>query len=658
MWLMIKRYYRPWFTGMPSMSRTRLSRSTRRLTPKVFLGVISVVLLVLFCLGWVLIRQELQLIEERRRNRLDVELTRAAETLEQEYQALQLQLATLETTGLQALWTEGVTLRVSANRIAQQPPNRLLYVPRVDRVETDARLTRADVLEFSSGDTDAARQVVRPLLSAPDSSVRAGALLRLARMDRKAGDLAGARVHYEALTRLSNTHVEGVPAVWMGWYGLCSLPGSNAGSRPDGCASSLAVSMRSGQETADADTYAFYRSMLEERRPTDSVTMPPDKHVLSEAVRVLDGIYSDVQAGRAPERGLAVTGSDAAVLMVWQVREDHMWAQVSSLGYAMDKWFGDSTVHSEITLSAATEGAATVVTPSAERGPRLEETLPVSLGGDRFLLRASEISANTGGRGDHERLFFLSAVLTLVVVVVGLSLLFVNRALRQEFEVARLQSEFVAAVSHEFRTPLTSMQQLTEMLAAGRVKDPERAMTYYGMLAREAGRLSRLVESLLNFGRMETGVFPYRLEQVDVDSLVRSVVNDFSAERDRVCRVSGHATELVRMDADMVALALWNLLDNAAKYSPAHAPIDVELSDSGRTVRISVTDRGSGIPIDEREHIFEKFVRGAAASSMSVKGTGLGLTLVHRIMDDHQGRVALDASSEAGSTFSLYLERI
>lgn len=660
---MIKRYY-------TLMSRIRLSRQTRRLTPRVFLGVVSVILLVLFWLGWVLIRQEVQLIEERRRNRLDTELTRASERIEQEYQALQLQLATLETTGLQSLWSEGVTLRLSADRIEQQPRNRLLYVPRVDRWETDDRLVRADVLEFARGNPEAARQVAIPLASAADSTVRAGALFRLARIDRKAKDTARARAHYEAMTRLVDTPVEGVPAVWVGWYGLCSLPGGDTAPGEGGCEASLAASMHSGQEAADAATYAFYRSMLAELTDSAAVPLPPEKHALSEAVLMLDRIHSDVQAGRAPERGLAVyggnpatsAGDSAAVLVVWQMRDDHMWAQAASLDYAMTRWLGDHAFQAELTLSTVPEAsataAATTATPSAKREPTLTETLPVSLGGDRFVLRARETPAIRGATGDNERLFFLSAVLALVALVVGLSFFFVNRALHQEFEVARLQSEFVAAVSHEFRTPLTSMRQLTEMLASGRVKDPARAMTYYGMLAREAGRLSRLVESLLNFGRMETGGFPYNLEHVDVEALVRSVVDDFSTERDRAVRVSGQVTELVRMDADMVALALWNLFDNAAKYSPADAPIDVDMSDSGNSVRIAVSDHGSGVPDDEKERIFQKFVRGAAESNASVKGTGLGLTLVHRIMEDHNGRVELEASSKAGSTFSLYLGRI
>lgn len=597
-------------------------------------------------------------MEERRRNRLDVALTRASERIEQEYQALQLQLATLETTGLQSLWSEGVTLRLSAGQVDQQPRNRLLYVPRIDRVQLDDRLARADVLEFTTGSTEAARQLLLPLAATADGSLRASALLRLARIDRNAGNEAGARMHYEALTGMGNTSVEGAPAVWMGWYGLCSLPDHDTEPDSNGCEASLANSMQSGSETADAATYAFYRSVLADRVGSADFRLPPEKHALSEAVRMLDRIHSDVQAGRESERGLAISGGDStSVLITWQVRDDHMWAQASPVDFALDRWLADLAFNAEMTLSPASDGSVSEVIASDERDSRLSETMPVSIGGDRFLLRATETSASRGGSGYNDRLFFMTAVLVLVALVVGLSFFFVNRALRQEFEVARLQSEFVAAVSHEFRTPLTSMRQLTEMLVSGRVKDPERALMYYGMLYREAGRLSRLVESLLNFGRMEMGGFLYNLENVDVEALVHSVVDEFSAERDRSIRVSGKAGALVRMDADMVALALWNLIDNASKYSPAETPIDVEMWDDGTSVRISVSDLGTGVPEDERERIFRKFVRGAAESNTSVKGTGLGLTLVHRIMDDHKGRVKLEATSDAGSTFSLYLDR-
>src|SRR6185369_10012775 len=106
----------------------------------------------------------------------------------------------------------------------------------------------------------------------------------------------------------------------------------------------------------------------------------------------------------------------------------------------------------------------------------------------------------------------------------------IARAVSRELAVARLQSDFVSAVSHEFRTPLTSMRQLTEILNDGRITAEDRRRTYYEALARQTERLHRLVESLLDFGRMEAGTSPYRLEPLDACAFVRSVVEEFEAE--------------------------------------------------------------------------------------------------------------------------------
>src|SRR5262249_11753499 len=120
--------------------------------------------------------------------------------------------------------------------------------------------------------------------------------------------------------------------------------------------------------------------------------------------------------------------------------------------------------------------------------------------------------------------------LGLLLLVVAAGSYFVARAFARELAVARLQSDFVAAVSHEFRTPLTSLRQISELLSDGRVKDATHLSSYYQKQVRATARLQRLVESLLDFGRMEAGAKPYRMERLDAAGWVRSVVEDFRME--------------------------------------------------------------------------------------------------------------------------------
>jgi signal transduction histidine kinase len=235
----------------------------------------------------------------------------------------------------------------------------------------------------------------------------------------------------------------------------------------------------------------------------------------------------------------------------------------------------------------------------------------------------------------------------------------IGSAVARELAVARLQSDFVAAVSHEFRTPLTSMRQLTEILVDERIASDDRRRSYYQALARQTDRLQRLVESLLDFGRMEAGRSPYRLEPLDLAALVRSVVDQFEAE------VSGRGyhvelaidgpTSTIAGDREALTHALWNLLDNAVKYSAETRTVWVRVEPAGDRLAVRVRDRGIGIPTGEQRAIFQKFVRGAAARAENIAGTGIGLAMVHHVVSAHGGEVQVESEPGSGSTFTILL---
>jgi signal transduction histidine kinase len=259
--------------------------------------------------------------------------------------------------------------------------------------------------------------------------------------------------------------------------------------------------------------------------------------------------------------------------------------------------------------------------------------------------------------GERRRL--LLGALGLLALVVGAGTYSVARAYAREIAVMRLQSEFVSAVSHEFRTPLTSLRQLSETLNAGRPLADERRAAYYQALDRSTNRLQKLVEGLLDFGRMESGAMVYRKQDVDPAALVTTVVDEFRREAgDRERRIELNAAEglpSIQADSEALARAIWNLLDNAEKYSPAGTTIrvDVEREDDGIAIRVQ--DRGPGIPEAERRAILRKFVRGSAADATHIKGTGIGLAMVKHIVDAHRGSLRVQSAPGQGSTFSIVL---
>jgi len=249
--------------------------------------------------------------------------------------------------------------------------------------------------------------------------------------------------------------------------------------------------------------------------------------------------------------------------------------------------------------------------------------------------------------------------LSLLAVIVGAGGYSVARTFGRELGVMQLQSDFVSAVSHEFRTPLTSLRQLSETLNDGRPLEEERRAKYYQALDRSTRRLQKLVEELLEFGRLESGAAVYRKRDLDPGTLVTSVVDEFEREAaDRDYRVElkiADGLPSVPVDPEAMGRAVWNLLDNAVKYSPACKKILVEVEREGPLLAIRVRDRGLGIPAVEHNEILRKFVRGSAARTLGIKGTGIGLAMVKHIVDAHGGTLRLESAQGEGSTFSILL---
>ncbi len=254
--------------------------------------------------------------------------------------------------------------------------------------------------------------------------------------------------------------------------------------------------------------------------------------------------------------------------------------------------------------------------------------------------------------------FYLWTILTLIVVLISGAVL-ISRTIGHEIEVLKLKSDFVYSVSHEFKSPLTSIKALAVRLKDGKVKDSDKMNQYFSLINQDVDRLAYLVRNILDFSKIEEGKREFEFVETDVRQFVTQEMEDL--KRDEFIKginVQVHVDEdLPPLDVDRDALsqALRNLLDNAVKFSPDRKQIDVNLKKDHQNVSIEVMDRGTGIPSHELNRLFDKFYQGRSTIRYSRKGTGLGLTLVKHTIEAHGGRMSVKSQVGKGSTFTMIL---
>ncbi|MCK4496173.1 MAG: hypothetical protein KAU91_07465, partial [Candidatus Aminicenantes bacterium] len=267
----------------------------------------------------------------------------------------------------------------------------------------------------------------------------------------------------------------------------------------------------------------------------------------------------------------------------------------------------------------------------------------------------------TGGMEDFgivnikENFYFWTILTILVLLTFGTVL--VVRTIAHEMDVLRIKSDFVSSVSHEFKTPITSIKALIERLQQGKVKSSHKKKEYYSVISQDADKLSSLVRNILDFSKVEEGRSEYIFQETDVAQLVEDEIENF--ERDKI--YAGIKIDLqispniprIYVDRESFSLALNNLLENAVKFSLGKKEIFVKVTKDAENVRVDVKDKGMGIPSGEVDKIFDKFYQGKTAAQQSIRGTGLGLTLVKHVMDAHEGKVLVKSKIGQGSTFSL-----
>jgi len=251
----------------------------------------------------------------------------------------------------------------------------------------------------------------------------------------------------------------------------------------------------------------------------------------------------------------------------------------------------------------------------------------------------------------------LSALLALALLG---GLTFALRAASRAMRLSRMKSDFVSNVSHELRTPLASIRVFGEFLRLGRADDEAKVREYGEYIETESRRLTRLVNNILDFSRIESGAKRYELLPTDLTEVVAETLASLRVGLEHQgfdvrYLLPPVALPAVRADRQALGQALANLLDNAVKYSGRSRQVSVGLERRNGEVLVTVRDHGIGIAPDEQRRIFDRFHRVSTGLVHDVRGSGLGLSIVSHIARAHGGSVSVDSTPGAGSTFTLHL---
>jgi signal transduction histidine kinase len=221
------------------------------------------------------------------------------------------------------------------------------------------------------------------------------------------------------------------------------------------------------------------------------------------------------------------------------------------------------------------------------------------------------------------------------------------------------QRDFVANVSHELKTPLTSIQGFAQAILDGTADTPEARQQAARVIHDEAGRMHRMVLDLLDLARLDAGIADFQRAPVDIPTLLDSVVEKFTPQARKTgisFQVQAPALPPLIGDGDRLAQVLTNLVDNAMKFTPGGSQIILSTLQVGNEIEVSVTDSGIGIPSAEIAHIFDRFHQADPARKGGEKhGAGLGLAIVKEIVQAHGGTISVRSAPGEGSTFTVML---
>jgi signal transduction histidine kinase len=615
-------------------------------------------------LAWRLLAQDQQLSVQRLAEQRDTAADLAVAALEKRLNAVEHDLSRVlagDSSPPASLPSGAILVEFRPGAIRAWPESGLVFYPTTPEAgdAPASSFATADELEFKKRDHSGAVAVLHGLLESSDPKVRAAALVRVARNQFKDGHPSESLDTYAQLARLGSVSVGGMPAALAAALGRLSVFERQEDHAP--LVAAARVLSRDLSAARWPIPYATYQYLSDEA----GRWLPEPERQAEPRVALAHGVLGlwerwthdrAVPAGR-----VSVTTPLGPVLLVWRVSGSAMAGFVAGADYLESRW----TAEMKPLLDA--RQVQLVLTDLDGRA-----VVGHSASGGRPAIRLASVTElpwtvqafNTGAGGDRlsarRPLLLASMGVLLALILTGGS--FIGQSVSRELAVARLQSDFVSAVSHEFRTPLTTLCQLSELLVRERVASEGDRRQYYELLHNESRRLKRLVEALLNFGALEAGKMPFHFEALDAAEALRQSAAEFTAGQ----QARGHRIEVdaqadapvVRADRETLRCVFWNLFENAVKYSPDCDTVWVRLAKNGPHVEIAVRDNGVGIPRGEQRQIFEKFVRGSAARASEVRGTGIGLAMVRHIVRAHGGDITVESEPGKGSTFRVLLPAV
>ena len=252
----------------------------------------------------------------------------------------------------------------------------------------------------------------------------------------------------------------------------------------------------------------------------------------------------------------------------------------------------------------------------------------------------------------------LGTIMSLLTIL-GIYIISINYMMRQK-KIAEVKTDFINNMSHEFKTPLATISVATDSLANDKIAtNPEKVKYYSGLIKQENLRMKKQVENVLNMSKLERNEVKLFLKETDVRALIKEITESFGlivAQRNGTLTQEFNTDRYkFKIDEFHISNALVNLLDNANKYSPEAPEIKVRTRNEGNWYVVEISDKGMGMETDNKTRIFEKFFREETGNIHNVKGQGLGLSYVKKIVELHKGQIIVDSQKGKGSTFTIKL---